>query len=175
MYPERRVFFGSGVPVAIFGTDSCEACEILGLHGLGCVRSRSSHLLKEVPQPLGGDDQIDHRFTGDVTPGMLCAPWYVDEVACFGCDPFVALCVVPQTLHRARDDEKLLCIRMTVKRNRDAGRDRSIQHTEVIALIFRRGQKLYRWSEEFDDQAGGGILFKTHMFLFLFSLAGVLP
>jgi hypothetical protein len=70
--------------------------------------------------------------------------------------------VVPQTLHRARDDEKVLRIRMTVKRNRDAGRDRSLQHTEVIALIFRRGQKLYRWSEEFDDQAGGGILLKTH-------------
>jgi hypothetical protein len=56
---------------------------------------------------------------------------------------------------------------MTVKRNRDAGRDRSLQHTEVVVLIFRRGQKFYRWSEEFDDQADGRILLKTYMFLSL--------
>jgi hypothetical protein len=101
MYPDRRVFFWSSVPVAVLGTDSCEAREILGFHGLGCVRSWSSHLLKEMPQPLGSDDQIDHRFIGDVTPGVLCPTWYVDEIARFGCGPLVALCVVPQTLHRA--------------------------------------------------------------------------
>jgi hypothetical protein len=51
---------------------------------------------------------------------MLCATWHVNVIARFRCDPLVALCVVPQALHRAGDDEKVLRITMTVKRNRDA-------------------------------------------------------
>jgi hypothetical protein len=64
IYPDRRVFFGSGVPVTVFGAYHREARKLLGRwRELRCARHRPSHLLKESSQLLGRDDEVDHRFT----------------------------------------------------------------------------------------------------------------
>jgi hypothetical protein len=121
MYPDCRVLFGTGVPVLVSGGYSREARKILGRHGLRCACHRSSSLLKELSQPFGCDDEADHRFTRDVAPGMLCAGRHMDVIARFRSNPLVALCALPQRLDSTRDDEKVLRVGVTVKRNIGVG------------------------------------------------------
>src|SRR5688572_7000360 len=102
MDPDRRVLFGSGVPVTISGGYGREARKILGRHGLRCTRHWPSRLPKELAQPFGRDDEADHRFAGDVTPSVLCAGRHVDVIIRFRSDPLVALLALPQTLDRTR-------------------------------------------------------------------------
>jgi hypothetical protein len=47
----------------------------------------------------------------------------VDVITCFSFNPLVALflCATPQIIDRTRDDEKVLSIGVTVKRNVDVG------------------------------------------------------
>jgi hypothetical protein len=121
IYPDRRVLFWSSVPVPIFGGYSLEARKFLGRHGLRCIRCRSSRLLKEFSQSFGCDDDVDHWFTGDIAPRMRSARRHVEIITCFRFDPFVALCVLPKTLDRTGDYEKVLSVGVTVKWNIDVG------------------------------------------------------
>jgi hypothetical protein len=109
MYPDCRVLFGSGVPVPVSGGYSREARKILWRHGLRCASHWSSCLLKELSQPFGRDDEIDHRFSRDITPGVLCAGRHVDVIACFSFNPLVALflCATPQIIDRGIREKNL--------------------------------------------------------------------
>jgi hypothetical protein len=165
MYPDRRILFGSGVPVTIRGGDSQEVRKLLGRHGLRCPCHWSTCFLKEVPQPWGRDDHGNQRFDTDVAPGMPCAAGHMDVISRFPDDPFVGLSVLLERLYLAGEDKEVLCVRMTVQWNRDTRRDHASQDTEVIVRLARRGQKLDCWSEEIDDQAGSRIDLRIHLFL----------
>ena len=94
-----------------------EVRNVLGRHWLRCARNRSSHLLKELSQSRGRDDECDQRLAGNVAPAVPCATGYVKVIARFYHNPFVALCALPKRLYLAGDDEKVLSVRVTVKRN----------------------------------------------------------
>src|SRR5437660_1478233 len=128
-----------------------------------CARQRPSCLLKEVSEFGGRDDESDHWRSGDVPPGVPYVRGHMEVIARFRFDPGVALAVLPQTLHLTREDEKVLCIGVSVKWNKDTGRDGAPQHTEVIVCFLRRCQQLHGRSKDIETHAGGGIQFKTHM------------
>ena len=164
VYSDCRIFLRSSDPVIISGANGCKTSKFLGCRWLKCARHRPSSLSKELLQPFGRDDEDNRRLSGDIAPSMPGASRYMDVITHFRYEPLRALYVLLQSLHLARDDDKVLCIRMTVKRNNNARRDAPLQDAKVILCFFRGRQKLHRWSEDVECQASRRILLSTYLF-----------
>ncbi len=168
VYSDCRIFFRSSDPVIISGANGCKTSMFLGCRWLKCARHRPSSLSKELFHLFGRDDEENRRLIGDIAPSMPCASRYMDVITHFRYEPFIALYVLLQSLHLTRDDDKVLCIRMTVKRNNNARRDSPLQYAKVILCFFRGRQKLRRRSEDVECQASSRILLNTQIFLSFF-------
>jgi hypothetical protein len=99
----------------------------------------------------------------------------MDVIARFCSDPFVALIVLHQSLYLTRDNEKILCIGVRARRNRDTWWDCAPEHAEVaLCVLGRTCQKFYSWSEKFEDFAGARILLKAHVILSFLDLQAII-
>src|SRR5271165_2718934 len=151
---DSGVLFRSGVPVTKLCRYRRDAGNILRGNGLARGRERSSRFEKISTELRGGNDERDKRFAGDISPGVSGAARHVNIIAGFPGNPFVATRPLPQGLHLARDDEEILCVGVTVKRDRASRRNHSPHYAELVVRRLRRGQKLDHGSEKVDANVG---------------------
>jgi len=164
MYSDLSILCRGGVPVSISGADRCEMRKIFGSHRQRATHLGSSRLLKELTELFGRDYENECRCARDVAPGMPCVRGHMDVIARIRSDPCVILSVLPQTLYLARDNEKILCISVRVKWNRDAWWDCAPEYREVTLCVLWRRQKFHCWSKKFENFTSTRILLKTMRF-----------